>query len=205
MRWLFRLKRHKKTDKACPKSAKRTETAGCESERDYNPCNLYFRKIIEQIIAQYGQEYRQLHLAVIDTEAADVTDKIDSAEEEYLIRQMIPGLNYCAIYTNRPEYFSRMADEWFLEHGLLSELKGKSEVFTIQEGLILDFERGKGIPARQNVQDTIYIPIYKRAWKQRENLDITVPIGYNTVIVKGTKNSTYETFQDRLEREFYAE
>ncbi len=34
----------------------------------------------------------------------------------------------------------------------------------------------------------LYIPVYKRPWTQvkiQQNLDISIPIGYNTVIVKG--------------------
>ena len=34
-------------------------------------------------------------------------------------------------------------------------------------------------------EDIIYLPIYKKPWQIAENLNISVPIGYNTVIVKG--------------------
>lgn len=48
-----------------------------------------------------------------------------------------------------------------------------------------------------------YIPIHKKPWKQGENLDIMVPIGYNTVIVKSMHHQREKLGRDRFEEAFY--
>lgn len=212
MRWLSRIKqrigRRRRDTKECDIGTHRQDACGKKQKRmgiPYNPCNPYFRNIIEQVLAQYQIAYGQLRLVVIDAEEEDGADRILIAEEEYLIRQMTEGLNHLCIYTNRPEYFAGLDTELAREYGLLTELRVKSQGIYEDEGLVLDFERSGYAQEQIRSSQIIYIPIYKNKWEQLENLDIAVPIGYNTVIVKGTKTETFETSSDRLEREFYAE
>ena len=50
-----------------------------------------------------------------------------------------------------------------------------------------------------------YIPIHKKPWKIAENLDIIVPFGYNTVIVKSRQNKKKKPVRDRFEEAFYSD
>lgn len=71
--------------------------------------------------------------------------------------------------------------------------------------VILDFEwEGKCYDGQMKA-GSYYIPIHKKLWETAENLDIVVPIGYNTVIVKRIWNKTKKPRRDRLEEAFYSE
>ena len=48
-----------------------------------------------------------------------------------------------------------------------------------------------------------YIPIHKKPWEIRENLDILVPFGYNTVIVKSKCTNDKKFVNDRFDEGFY--
>ena len=59
----------------------------------------------------------------------------------------------------------------------------------------------------------VYLPIYKKPWEISENLDIIVPVGYNTLVIdsiplpyQSGEYSHYKRFMndkiDRLDREF---
>ncbi|MBP3487112.1 MAG: hypothetical protein J6K53_01825 [Roseburia sp.] len=69
--------------------------------------------------------------------------------------------------------------------------------------LLLDFEWEGDCYTGQMGEGRAYIPIHKKPWKQGENLDIMVPIGYNTVIVKGMQKQQEKLGRDRFEEAFY--
>lgn len=209
MRWRNGIKRRIRC-KACDAAGSTTGESGDTAVRKsrripYNPCNMYFRSIMEQVLAKYQTEYKQLRLVIMDTENENGMDRIHTAEEEYLVRQMVEGLNHFCICTDRPEYFAELEEELLQEYGLLTEFRTKSDGAYEYGSLVLDFERTGYAEQKIRSSQIIYIPIYKEKWEQLENLDIAVPIGYNTVIVKGSKIEILETSPDRLEREFYAE
>lgn len=209
MRWqngIKRLIRHKAYDTESSTTGKSGNTAGRKNRRiPYNPCNRYFRSIMEQLLVKYQIEYKQLRLVIIDTEDENGMDSIYTAEEEYLVRQMVEGLNHFCIFTDRPEYFAELEEELIQEYGLMTEFRTKSDGAYEDGSLVLDFERTGYMGRKIRSNRMIYIPIYKEKWEQLENLDIAVPIGYNTVIVKGSRLEILKTSPDRLEREFYAE
>lgn len=69
--------------------------------------------------------------------------------------------------------------------------------------LILDFEwNGDCYPA-QIRPGRYYIPIHKKPWKRGENLDIAIPIGYNTVIIREVEQPGRQPARDRFEEAFY--
>lgn len=170
----------------------------------YNPCNPSFRSIIEQVLTIYGITYQKLHLAVWDV-GLQSKEQITSEEESYMLSLLLPGLNGLTIYTSRPEHFMELAELQLQESGLVVELADKQSIRRYTNQLLLDYEQEETVRGHFPDKQTIYIPIYKRPWLISPNLDISVPIGYNTVIVKGTKMGIEERFQDRIEREFYAE
>lgn len=174
----------------------------------YLPCNASFRKVIEAVLEQKGISYRDMRLFVIDAEAGEY---LRQEEEQYMLRQLYPGLNAYTLCTGQMEHHQGEMDYLYEEMGLIVEVLEKKEK-AMQKGtgpeegrLILDFEADGRIREEFLSEKSIYISIYKRNWYQRANLDIEVPIGYNIMIVKGTGFTGCEAVSDRLEREFYAE
>ena len=69
--------------------------------------------------------------------------------------------------------------------------------------LVLDFEWEGNCYFGQMRPGRYYIPIHKKPWKTGENLDIIIPMGYNTVIVKDMQNKQKKPGRDRFEEAFY--
>lgn len=215
MKWWKKLKsllrRNKKERNADAKNNRQSENSRQDDlikKEIYLPCNASFRKIIEAVLEQKGISYRDMRLFVIDAEAEEY---LRQEEEQYMLRQLYPGLNAYTLCTGQMEHHQGEMDYLYEEMGLIVEVLEKKEK-AMQKGtgpeegrLILDFEAEGRIREEFLSEKSIYISIYKRNWYQRANLDIEVPIGYNIMIVKGTGFTGCEAVSDRLEREFYAE
>lgn len=215
MKWWKKLKsllrRNKKERNADAKNNRQSENSRQDDlmkKEIYLPCNASFRKIIEAVLEQKGIFYRDMRLFVIDAEAGEY---LRQEEEQYMLRQLYPGLNAYTLCTGQMEHHQGEMDYLYEEMGLIVEVLEKKEKAMRkgtgpEEGrLILDFETEGRIREEFLSEKSIYISIYKRNWYQRANLDIEVPIGYNIMIVKGTGFTGCEAVSDRLEREFYAE
>lgn len=215
MKWWKKLKsllrRNKKERNADAKNNRQSENSRQDDlikKEIYLPCNPSFRKIIEAVLEQKGISYRDMRLFVIDAEAGEY---LRQEEEQYMLRQLYPGLNAYTLCTGQMEHHQGEMDYLYEEMGLIVEVLEKKEKAMQkrtgpEEGrLILDFEAEGRIREEFLSEKSIYISIYKRNWYQRANLDIEVPIGYNIMIVKGTGFTGCEAVSDRLEREFYAE
>lgn len=217
MKWWKKLKsllrRNKKERNADAKNNLQSENRNSRQDdlikkEIYLPCNASFRKIIEAVLEQKGISYRNMRLFVIDAEAGEY---LRQEEEQYMLRQLYPGLNAYTLCTGQMEHHQGEMDYLYEEMGLIVEVLEKKEKAMQkrtgpEEGrLILDFEAEGRIREEFLSEKSIYISIYKRNWYQRANLDIEVPIGYNIMIVKGTGFTGCEAVSDRLEREFYAE
>ncbi len=215
MKWWKKLKsllrRNKKERNADAKNNRQSENSRQDDlikKEIYLPCNASFRKIIEAVLEQKGISYRDMRLFVIDAEEGEY---LRQEEEQYMLRQLYPGLNAYTLCTGQMEHHQGEMDYLYEEMGLIVEVLEKKEK-AMQKGtgpeegrLILDFEAEGRIREEFLSEKSIYISIYKRNWYQRANLDIEVPIGYNIMIVKGTGFTGCEAVSDRLEREFYAE
>ena len=75
----------------------------------------------------------------------------------------------------------------------------------VGDTLVLDFEWEGQCYFNLLAQGKNYIPIHKKPWKIAENLDIIVPFGYNTVIVKSRQNKKKKPVRDRFEEAFYSD
>ena len=209
MKWWKKLKSLLHRNKGNLQSENRNSRQDDLIKKDiYLPCNASFRKVIEAVLEQKGISYRDMRLFVIDAEAGEY---LRQEEEQYMLRQLYPGLNAYTLCTGQMEHHQGEMDYLYEEMGLIVEVLEKKEK-AMQKGtgpeegrLILDFEAEGRIREEFLSEKSIYISIYKRNWYQRENLDIEVPIGYNIMIVKGTGFTGCEAVSDRLEREFYAE
>lgn len=153
-------------------------------------------------------------LEAIDEEGEDKS-LFEPEDIKSVLEQLAPDLNFLTIYTDRPAYFREFAETMYEENGLLvmifpkKYLERNAESFLeknigmVSRRLVFDFEWQGKCYEGQIRQGKHYIPIHKKQWETAENLDIAVPIGYNTVIVKRPKNRRRKPCRDRFEQAFY--
>lgn len=172
------------------KESSRMESEEWEDEPDYPRANPYLHKlrgILEQILPRYQMSYREFRPLLIDTDMPPES-LLDEDQVEVALEQISRDLNFLQIVTDRPAYFAEYIERMYEDSGLIVQLCPKGQEFPPDINAILDMEQ-KGVCSLKYVkEDILYIPVYKREWcmvKNMENLDISIPIGYNTVIVKG--------------------
>ena len=180
-----------------------------------------FTPVFHAILKEKRIAIERLELVIIDEETENYSI-FEPADVSDVLHQLGQELNALTIYTDRPAYFEEYAKVMFEENGLVvmlfqkQELKrrkpvrektqGSSMYFSAaakEQKLILDFEWEGDCYYNQIGQGKGYIPIHKKPWKVAENLDITVPFGYNTVIVKGIQKTEKRPAYDRFEEGFY--
>lgn len=174
-----------------------------------NPYLLDFAPIFFAVIREKGMNPAKMELIIFD-ERADEHRLFERADVLDVLYQLNGEINALTIYTDRPEYFIGFVESAYEENGLVTILAPKSEQKhvlrreeTDRTAIILDFERrGACYEHRKNAHGG-YIPIYKKPWEIRENLDILVPFGYNTVIVKSNYENDKKFVNDRFEEGFY--
>ncbi len=151
-----------------------------------NPFLPRLRMILEQVLELYGMNYRKFAPLLLDTDTPPES-MLDEDEVELVLEQISPGLNFLKIATDRPAYFRAYIERMYEDTGLVVQLEDREEISMTGVNVILDMEK-KGFCHNRYMQENIlYIPVYKRPWsrvKMMENLDISIPVGYNTVIVK---------------------
>ena len=181
-----------KRGKRAPQEPAGTEEESGEELWYENPYLPWMRQILWDVLPQRGLSYQTLRLAVLDT---DEDEEVIFWEDMVLqvLNDLAEDLNGLLIFTRRPAYFQEYVERMYEENGLLVELWEKDrlerEHFQVQlaANTLLDFERQGGMRRMRLREPGLYIPVYKKPWKTAENLDILVPIGYNTVIVRGKK------------------
>lgn len=133
---------------------------------------------------------------------AEMKEQLDE-QLDTILMQLSSGLNYLQIRTDRSAYFEDFEQNMFEENGLVVQVEGKEKRQFPRGSVVLDLETEGAMMSELLREDIIYLPIYKKPWQIAQNLDITVPIGYNTVIVKGAMKQTKISYSDKFEREFY--
>lgn len=175
-----------------------------------NPYLIDFAPVFCGMLAEKQLSLGRVVLEVIDEEAENYS-RFEPTDTLGVLEQIGSMLNYLTIYTERPQYFYKFAKRMYDENGLLVSLfpKGKwrSSPETEARGdlhhMVLDFEwKGKSRIATVG-HGWSYVVIHKKPWKMAENLDISVPFGYNIVIVKSIQKSTKKPVRDRFEEAFY--
>ncbi len=191
----------------CMRKGKAQEKKGNETEEEWkeNPYLPIFRGIMEQILLKKNISYRDFSPILIDEEKPELL----LMEEDIftVLHQLERDLNALAIITDRPEAFFSYAVQMEEENGLMVSIfqknkMGKTELMALRGNVLLDFEREGHFCTSEKVAGLCYIPIYKIPWKKGENLDIVVPIGYNTVIVKGIDRRKESENSERVFAEF---
>ena len=191
-----------------------------------NPCIPYMRSVIEQLLSQREWSYREFYPVLLDHDPAGYREwlarqgislpqgQIAEYELEKGLRricgqidsvlyQLAPGLNRLMICTDRPAYFDTFVQTMYEENGLPVQMEDAQELSFPQNSFVIDFGLYGRMSADRLRKDIFYLPIYRKPWEIAQNLDITVPIGYNTVIVKGAVPQADSSCEDWFEREFY--
>lgn len=176
-----------------------------------NPFIMYIRDVVEQVIKKRHIPGKKLELVIIDAEEGREEDDDDI---ENVLYELVQQLNYLLLVTDRPDKYEDFMELVYEENGLIVQQMPKTARKAARGNLMLDFERSGGICAEAMGADMIYVPVYKRKWEIGENLDIIVPVGYNTLVVRGIfpENMEAECLTDdkfvmdkkldRLDREF---
>lgn len=171
------LKRLLKSEENC------TQDRQIEAVKE-NPFLVYFRKIIEQILEKYQISYGEFRPLLLDRDS-EPESMLSQDDVALVLEQISEDLNFLRIATERPAYFSDYIEKMYEENGLVVQLETKTDFSLAGVNVVLDMEQKSGL-CRECINEKMhYIPIYKKPWNQGENLDISVPIGYNIVIVKG--------------------
>lgn len=174
MKWFRRWFRKKKKILDIPE----------EESRKENPYLPKLRFLLEQILEQYQMSYREFCPLLIDSDTPPES-MLQEDDVSLVLDQISRDLNFLKIATDRPVYFSSFIERMYEDTGLIVQIEEKNSVSLEQVNAVLDLEQQGGLPGAYIKDGIRYIPIYKKPWNQAENLDISVPIGYNTVIVKG--------------------
>ncbi len=112
---------------------------------------------------------------------------LEEDDVEEVLGQISKDLNFLKIVTDRPAYFRPYIERMYEDTGLVVQMESREEISFEGINVILDMEKKGDCHYRYMQEGILYLPIYKRPWspvKTSGNLDISVPIGYNTVIVK---------------------
>lgn len=152
-----------------------------------NPYLHQFRGLLEQVLEQYGREYRDFSPLFIDTDTLPES-LLDEDEVGLVLEQISQDLNFLKIATDRPAYFAPYIERMYEDTGLVVQVEAKRQASLYGINAVLDMEWQGGCHKKFMVEPILYLPIYKRPWEavgMEQNLDISIPIGYNTVIVKG--------------------
>lgn len=148
----------------------------------------------------------------------EIIDEDDRSAQQFqmqdcrsVLEQIGAELNDVTIYTERPAYFRVFAEKMYEENGLIVKTISKRYMLRrkdatrhpVKNTILFDFEwQGKCYDGQIRLGKH-YIPIYKKPWEKAANLDIVVPIGYNTVIVKRQGNIRKKPYRDRFEAAFF--
>ena len=187
--------------------------------------NVFLRDFVPvfgQILKEKNIAPEKLHLEIIDEESVEKSI-FEPAGVDEVLEQLADELNYLTVYTDRPAHFSAFAEQVYEDNGLMPLFFSKKQLkchassgmggvadradmrTEVGDTLVLDFEWEGCCYFNVLAQGKKYIPIHKKPWEIAENLDIIVPFGYNTVIVKSRQNKKKKPGRDRFEEAFYSE
>ena len=142
-----------------------------------NPYLIDFAPIFFGVIKEKGINPAKIELIVFDEEAEErhIFERVDVLD---VLNQLCENLNALTIYTERPDFFTVFAEKVHEETGLLVIIVSKQQQNRADRalppsttGIILDFERNGSCYSLERLPNCGYIPIHKRPWKMRENLD----------------------------------
>ena len=186
--WIARVRLffHKIIFRSSPKEYQEIPETEAAKENPYLP---KLRQIMEQLLPMYQMSYREFRPLLIDTDTPPES-LLDDDPADVVLEQLSEDLNFLRIATERSAYFTDYIHRMYEDSGLVVQTESKGKEILEDINVILDLEKESEIPRCYMREGTLYIPVFKVPWKRLEtlqNLDISIPIGYNTVIVKGIR------------------
>lgn len=170
-----------------------------------------FRPVFLGILKAKGIRPEQLTLEILDEESPRYS-LFEPADVLDVLEQLADEINRLTIYTERAAYFAGFAEKMYEENGLIVTISHRREfegkwIGASEKGetvcLVLDFEWEEKCHMTCQQRGRYYVPIHKKRWLAVDNLDIMVPFGYNTLIVKDLQREKREPMTDRFEAAFY--
>lgn len=86
-------------------------------------------------------------------------------------RTAVSDLNFLEICTDRPQYFAAFADRMEHECGLIVRILPLAEMHQSRAGMVLDLQRYGELHVREFRRDVIYLPFYKRRWREYREVE----------------------------------
>ena len=107
---------------------------------------------------------------ILDTDSPEqVFGEEDDVDQ--ILEQLYPGLNFLEICTDRPQYFAACADRMEHECGLIVRILPLAEMHQSRAGMVLDLQRYGELHVREFRRDVIYLPFYKRRWREYREVE----------------------------------
>jgi len=182
-KWAIKYKKDK-TELMLPLPVNSRKAAKFSPMTYQNPCITKMRSIVEHVIADREVSFQKLELVVLDAECGQ--GEQDDYDIQDTLSQLAFGLNYLLLVTDRPDFYEDFMFQMYEENGLVVQQVCKSVCKNVRGNFILDFERAGKVPKESMIRPgVIYMPVYKKPWEIGENLDIKVPVGYNTLVIEG--------------------
>lgn len=116
------------------------------------------------------EAYREFRPMILDTDSPEqVFGEEDDVDQ--ILEQLYPGLNFLEICTDRPQYFAAFADRMEHECGLIVRILPLAEMHQSRAGMVLDLQRYGELHVREFRRDVIYLPFYKRRWREYREVE----------------------------------
>ncbi|MBT9703015.1 hypothetical protein [Eubacterium ramulus] len=136
-----------------------------------------YKKTGEEVLESKAAErhdlleaYREFRPMILDTDSPEqVFGEEDDVDQ--ILEQLYPGLNFLEICTDRPQYFAAFADRMEHECGLIVRILPLAEMHQSRAGMVLDLQRYGELHVREFRRDVIYLPFYKRRWREYREVE----------------------------------
>ena len=110
-----------------------------EEQAKGNPYLHQLRKLLEQVLEQYGREYRHFSPLLIDTDTPPES-LLDEDDVGLVLEQISQDLNFIKIATDRPAYFAPYIERMYEDTGLVVQVTPKGQASLSGVNAVLDME-----------------------------------------------------------------
>lgn len=141
----------------------------CESDI----CKKTGEEVLESKAAERHdlmEAYREFRPMILDTDSPEqVFGEEDDVDQ--ILEQLYPGLNFLEICTDRPQYFAGICGQ----DG--ARMRADRPVYcrwlraSESGGMVLDLQRYGELHVREFRRDVIYLPFYKRRWREYREVE----------------------------------
>lgn len=134
--------------------------------------------------------YREFRPMILDTDCPNQAFG-EEDDVDQILDQLYPGLNFLEICTDRPEHFAAFSDWLEREYGLIVRMLPLAEMHQSRAGMVLDLQRHGDLHIRKFSRDVIYLPFYKRRWRDVRETEHTEDVDGDDMAVPQSKNAVF--------------